>query len=133
MNRAQGNNVNCYDYGARFYDPALGRWHVADPMEQYDSPYIYVGNNPVSFIDPSGMFGEDYNNGLYKTVVDRSGTIIYHDPNDPDKGIYESPDGIQGRDGNTDGLMQIGVERPDQWYYLGWKILDFEKIILLME
>ncbi len=51
--------VNWYDYGARMYDPALGRWHVPEPLSFFvpdQSVYSYVGNNPISFIDEYGMW-----------------------------------------------------------------------------
>ena len=45
--KCQKTDVNWYDYGARMYDPALGRWHVPDNFsEKYLSlsTYNYVAN-----------------------------------------------------------------------------------------
>ena len=48
---------NSLDFGARIYDPRLGKWLTVDPlMANYPnlSPFIYCGNAPIAFYDPDG-------------------------------------------------------------------------------
>ena len=49
--------VSYIDYGARQYDPVLGRWFAQDPLaEKYYgiSPYAFCNNKPVNYVDPDG-------------------------------------------------------------------------------
>ena len=46
-----------YYFGARYYDPDLGRFTSVDPVAE-NEPYSYVGNNPMMFVDPTGMVEE---------------------------------------------------------------------------
>jgi RHS repeat-associated protein len=49
-----------YDYGARHYDPVVGRWWGVDPLaakNSFESPYVFVHNSPLIYVDPDGKDG----------------------------------------------------------------------------
>ncbi len=52
-----GTILGLYDFGARQYDPVIGRWMTQDRFaSKYAqiSPYTYCANNPILFTDPTG-------------------------------------------------------------------------------
>ena len=52
--------VNLYDYGARHYDAALGRFTTVDSLAEKhysESLYTYCYSNPINCIDPNGKDG----------------------------------------------------------------------------
>ena len=55
--------VDLHNFRARFYDSDLMRFYAVDPAEEFYSPYLYCGNNPINLIDPNGEettgYGED--------------------------------------------------------------------------
>jgi len=70
-----------YYYGARYYEPKVSRWMSADPagfalinpnrggysVIEATNWYAYVSNNPVNYVDPTGMYDwEDFDTGLPK-------------------------------------------------------------------
>jgi len=53
----EDHGVNIYNYGARMYDPVIGRFFTKDRfLEKYFdlSPYQYGANNPIKYIDVNG-------------------------------------------------------------------------------
>jgi len=57
MERLNFGNMNVHNHGARWAFNAVGRWLGMDPLMElfYSmSPYTFLGNNPVRFIDPDG-------------------------------------------------------------------------------
>jgi len=55
--RDEEGGLNLDYYGARYLDPALGRWLSVDPaadLQESISPYAYSLNSPINFTDPDG-------------------------------------------------------------------------------
>ncbi len=89
-------DLNWYDYGARFYDPQLGRWHVPDPMAEsrnWLSSYQYTQNTPINRIDPNGMLDDWIKN---KETEE-----------------YEWRDDVTSEDDTPEGYEYIGASNND--------------------
>jgi hypothetical protein len=89
------------------YDPTLGRWHVIDPAienNHFDyTPYAYVYNNPLRFIDPLGLDSVNiYSDGTM--CIDEGSTTS-------DTYYYYDADGnmhtVGTFDKNDQGLIQL--------------------------
>ncbi len=97
-----------YYYRARYYSTELGRFLQPDPLGYADglNIYAYVGNDPLNFVDPSGMYGQGLDN--LQTGLDVGGLT-------PGLGIF--PDAANviislGRGNFGDALISGGAMIP---------------------
>ncbi len=77
------DDTGLYYYGARYYDPTIGRFISADPVIKSLNPqnfnrYSYVLNNPLKYIDPPGYvwttFGTSTIDGRTYTIQQEYGS-----------------------------------------------------------
>ena len=67
----KGSEGASYDFGARMYDPRIGRWLSLDPLANTSpslSPYNFAANCPIVLIDPDGEKEKPYEKGKSKPV-----------------------------------------------------------------
>ena len=71
--------ANSLDFGARIYDPRVGRWMSTDPLEsKYPSmsSYCSFGNNPIYYINPDGREIVDPQEVVKKIVAPADNTRV---------------------------------------------------------
>lgn len=88
-----GITFGWYDFEARMYDPAIGRFMQTDPMAEkyyWISPYAYCANNPIKFVDPTGEDIWEINNEgrIINRIKDKSQDAFYMVEQDAD-GNYQ--------------------------------------------
>lgn len=123
-NKKFNSKFTCVDtavsnFGARAYDPSIGRWTTKDPIG-FDGGdtnlYAYVGGNPMSYVDPSGLDRE----------IIRTPGIIPHDylrvfdPTMPGNDTYIGFGPAGGKTNvflnlfrDVPGMVDISDERPN--------------------
>jgi RHS repeat-associated protein len=95
-----------YYYGARYYDSKMSLFLSVDPLvESTMTPYQYCYQNPLKFIDPTGMAGEGTNDWFWDSKNRRA---VWHD---------SSNSTVNDADGNT--LVNIGATTKEAFKNIG--------------
>ncbi len=83
------NSTGQYYYNARWYDLNLGRFTTEDPISDGLNWYAYANNNPLRFVDPTGLIDVESDIVETETYVDvDTDSLMTGDPMD----IFDDPE-----------------------------------------
>jgi RHS repeat-associated protein len=110
---AANDELNIYDFNARQYDPVIGRFTSLDPMEQFFSGYVGIGNDWANLVDPTGMIAQPLENARWVGPSITLQSISSIGPRLLPVSITNLPDGgdfLQAGSISFGGLGSFGVE-----------------------
>ncbi len=113
-----------YYFNARWYDPTLGRFITEDPIKDGNNWHVYVNNNPLTFIDPTGL--ATIPNGAVESgdiAVDKSGNYV---SSKGDKGheatdIYGHKKSSGRTTGGSDSSSEIQTSEEEIFYEINYE------------
>ena len=85
--KSYDEDTDLYYFNARFYDASAGRFITEDPARDSNLWYAYCSNNPLKYIDPTGMYIVKSTN-QYSYYMQSAGPDITYGHND--ETLYES-------------------------------------------
>lgn len=103
------DSTGLYHLRARQYDPATGRFASTDPLVQpirdpYVSEYLYVGNRPTAFVDPSGLIGCSFLSGACDYARDVGNVFVGYG-----QGLYYTGAGVAQIAQNPEMVAQMAA------------------------
>ena len=111
-----------YYFNARWYDPRLGRFTSEDPVRDGMNWHVYVNNNPLRYVDPTG---------LDPNYAGMDANYYYSGVDDPDDKKSPGDDGDSSRSPSKQLKKRKtgnGVwERFKKWWHGGWKQQRMER------
>jgi RHS repeat-associated protein len=71
-------DIGWNDFALRNYDAQIGRWVQQDPYQEFATPYVYVGNDPINLTDPTGGFSWPPNGmaNLVSKTTETAGKVL---------------------------------------------------------
>ena len=139
------HGLNMYDYSARYMEPAIGRFTSVDPMaEKYYSisPYAYVANNPLKYIDPTGMYiADDEKSAGLSAFINAEAIIslqlyVYHQNNTDgryDRAIQKLESSMSDLDAIYNSEERYEISRLESTSKIGGFSYDLEKKTFMIQ